>query len=489
MPSSVRYFFLSFVILFAITINIMGSYVRANFMSHNLQEIAPASSSFAKEVYEKYLWSGYGDYLSSFFTSPYSLWSSDPNLKTFNDYASAIQKGGSLFKVELKTPQNQVFSQTNGDVVVENDFSLLDKICINFMTELSYSDSQMIERSSKGLNSSRIINTIIKQGATERKAILLKTSGSIGNEKNLAIIEVYYDITKSWKYMHAIQIGVTVVILMVTSIIFVILALTSNKAQKIINKQIEVNLELEDAKKKAEELSNQKSMFLANMSHELRTPLNSIIGFSDIIRNESLGPVGNEQYKEYGNDIHSSGTHLLSLINDILDFSKADADKLQVEQVDVDFIKMIKQCIRIIKPKADEAKINIIDNTGEKHYLISADPKRLKQVFLNIMSNSIKFTPENGELKVNLIANDNEKSLKIQFIDTGIGIAAKDIAKVMQPFVQVENSLSKKHAGTGLGIPLTKKLVELMHGKFEITSEVGLGTTVTLSFKFLSIAE
>ncbi|OJV16296.1 MAG: hypothetical protein BGO27_02980 [Alphaproteobacteria bacterium 33-17] len=490
MLASVRYFFLAFVVMISVGLNLVGSYIRAAHMNTSFEEILPVSNSNLQNLYGKYLWTGFGPYLKTLFPTPLQLWSNDKNLAVFSEYSKRITDEVKLTKLSIKTTQGIQFLDSNNIDISEIDFSILDKICMHFMDEkYSVTNSKAFQKAVLGSIQNRIIHGVVKENGVDKKAFFIKALIPISNTNQTeAVIEVYYDITASWKQMYNIQIGVTVIILAIISVIFVILAMTSIKAQKIINKQIEVNLELEEAKKKAEELSNQKSMFLANMSHELRTPLNSIIGFSDIIRNDSLGSLGNPQYQEYGNDIHSSGTHLLSLINDILDFSKAEADRLQVEQIEVDSIKMIKQCIRIVKPKADEAKITITDNSGDKHYILNADPKRLKQVFLNIMSNSIKFTPENGEVRVDVVANDNDKIIKIQISDTGIGIAPKDIAKVMQPFVQVESSLSKKHAGTGLGLPLTKKLVELMNGKFEITSEVGLGTTVTLTFSFLSSA-
>jgi two-component system cell cycle sensor histidine kinase PleC len=264
------------------------------------------------------------------------------------------------------------------------------------------------------------------------------------------------------------------------SLIIFILGTYSIKLQKIIVKQIQTNSELEEAKLRAEESSKQKSLFLANMSHELRTPLNAIIGFSEIIKSESLGPIEIVQYKEYGNDINSSGTHLLSIINDILDFSKAESDKLQIDNIQLDLTKLIKQTMRIIADRAERAGVSVVDQTGEEHVIINGDPKRLKQVILNILSNAIKFTSEEGEIILRIVAQKEKVLLEIK--DSGIGIESKDIAKVMSPFEQVDSQHSRRHDGTGLGLPLSKKLVELMKGTFQIESEIGIGTTVKLYF-------
>jgi two-component system cell cycle sensor histidine kinase PleC len=252
----------------------------------------------------------------------------------------------------------------------------------------------------------------------------------------------------------------------------------------MIEKQHEVNLELAEAKEKAEVESSEKSKFLANISHELRTPLNAIIGFSEIIKTESLGPVGNQQYKDYANDINNSGTHLLSLINDILDYSKAAAEKLKVESIELDVTKILTTSMRLVKPRAEEAKVNLVEDISKETLILVADPKRLKQAVLNLLSNSVKFTPENGSVTMSAWIDHKANILNIQVKDTGIGIADNDISKAMSTFGQVDSKLSRKYEGTGLGLPLTKKLVELMKGKFNIQSELGFGTTVTLSFPY-----
>ncbi|AZL15103.1 sensor histidine kinase [Rickettsiales endosymbiont of Stachyamoeba lipophora] len=308
----------------------------------------------------------------------------------------------------------------------------------------------------------------------------------IVNNQLTAFLDGYYNITGTWNFLFNFQIIYALIISVVITAIFVILGAYSAKLQSIIVKQIQTNEELELAKVEAEKSSRQKSQFLANMSHELRTPLNAIIGFSEIIKTEALGAVGVPQYKEYGNDIHASGTHLLSIINDILDFSKADADKLIVENIQVDATKMVKQCLRIMIAKAQEAKVNLSDLTADKHFTIFADPKRLKQVILNVLSNSVKFTPENGTIEVSLESQTDEGKVQIVMRDSGIGIEAKDIAKVLSPFGQVDSKHARKYDGTGLGLPLSKKLVELMNGKFHIDSEVGIGTTVKLTFNLAS---
>ncbi len=293
-------------------------------------------------------------------------------------------------------------------------------------------------------------------------------------------IEVFYDVTAQWEQLYRFQIVGTTGIILIFLILFTALMVTARKAESIIGKQHEKNLELAAAKARAEAASREKSRFLANVSHELRTPLNAIIGFSEIIKNESLGPLGNVKYKDYLRDIHTSGVHLLSLINDILDYSKAEAGKLELEVSDVDATKVVKSCLRMVSPRAQEAQVQLVDNTPKEHFVLTTDAKKLKQILLNLLSNAVKFTKPGGMVTVTAWQNLADDSITIEVKDSGIGIAPKDISKAMSPFGQVDSELSRKYEGTGLGLPLTKKFTEIMGGTFYIQSELGVGTTVTI---------
>ncbi len=295
-----------------------------------------------------------------------------------------------------------------------------------------------------------------------------------------AVVELVYDVTPLWKEPIRLQIIGTAVIIFIFSILYISLLYTISRAEKIITKQHESNLELSEAKIRAEAESQEKSKFLANISHELRTPLNAIIGFSEILKDEVMGPINNDQYKDYINDIHASGVHLLSLINDILDYSKAEAGKLEVEMVDVDVTKVMQSCLRLVSPRAEAASVILVDEIPKDHYVVKTDPKRLKQILLNLLSNSVKFTPAQGKVSLSSWYNVVEGTLHIEVKDTGIGIAPKDISKVMSTFGQVQNEYNRKYEGTGLGLPLSKKLIELMGGRFIIESQVGTGTKITI---------
>lgn len=299
-----------------------------------------------------------------------------------------------------------------------------------------------------------------------------------------AVIEINTDVTEQWQNISYLEKRVFIIFITIFTIFFLIVMYNTSYAQKIINKQFETNRILQEAKIKAESESSAKTEFLANVSHELRTPLNSIIGFSEIMISETYGQIEDKQYREYVQDINNSGKHLLSVINDILDFSKVSADKLKVEHIELNLSKLVSSSMRFLKPKADEAKVNLIEELPDEHIIITADPKRLKQALLNLLSNAVKFTPKYGSINVIIEKDKIKKLVHIKVIDTGIGMNEKDLPKALSTFGQVDNSLSRKYEGTGLGLPLTKKLVELMQGKFDIQSQVGLGTSVTLTFKY-----
>jgi two-component system cell cycle sensor histidine kinase PleC len=229
----------------------------------------------------------------------------------------------------------------------------------------------------------------------------------------------------------------------------------------------------------ANKANRAKSEFLANMSHELRTPLNAIIGFADLMDRKTFGPMGNDRYAEYVQHISTSGSHLLSIINDILDLAKAEANKLSVDERDTDIAAMARQCVQMCEPKAGERSITIVVNSFAASVTALVDPKLLLQVLLNLVSNAVKFSHPGGAVTI-AIHQAQDTSLVIAVCDQGIGIAQEDIARVMRPFEQVENSYARQNGGTGLGLPLSVKLAELHGGSLSIASEAGVGTTATL---------
>jgi signal transduction histidine kinase len=215
------------------------------------------------------------------------------------------------------------------------------------------------------------------------------------------------------------------------------------------------------------------------MSHELRTPLNAIIGFSEVIAHEILGPIDNPQYQDYASDIHSSGEHLLSLINDLLDLSKIEAGKLELFEDEVELDGLLRRCAVFVGEPLRTKRVRLDIDVSSDLGGVRCDERKLKQVVVNLLSNAAKFTSTGG--RVSLTARrEGDDGLVIRVADNGIGIDRDDIAKVMTPFGQAEGTLSREQQGTGLGLPLSKALVELHGGSLTLESDPGVGTTVTI---------
>ncbi len=235
---------------------------------------------------------------------------------------------------------------------------------------------------------------------------------------------------------------------------------------------------LRAAKEVAESGSRAKSEFLATMSHELRTPLNAIIGFSELMAMGTFGPLGHENYSNYAKDILSSGTHLLNIINDILDVSKAEAGLIVLTNDDVNLAEAVESALRLIRPQAEEKGLRIETTLPHEPISLHADARRFQQVLLNMLSNAVKFT-EQGSITVEAHA-DTANGLSLQVIDTGVGIAEADLERIFDPFVQADSTLSRAHEGTGLGLALSRKLVELHGGALILESKFGKGTVMTI---------
>ena len=240
-------------------------------------------------------------------------------------------------------------------------------------------------------------------------------------------------------------------------------------------------VELEHARTTAEEANNTKSKFLAAMSHELRTPLNAILGFSGTMKEEVFGPIGNKKYKEYLDDIHHSGKHLLNLINDILDVSAIEEGALELTEEKVSLAKVVDESIQLLFPRMEFGKVTITSSIDKTIPPLFVDERRIKQVFLNLLSNAVKFTPEGGNVAVSAQIN-RAGSLCVRVIDTGIGMDDKGIKISLSRFGQTGDNLVLRQEGTGLGLPLAKKMMEEHGGTLEIVSSKGQGTTVTVSF-------
>ncbi len=237
--------------------------------------------------------------------------------------------------------------------------------------------------------------------------------------------------------------------------------------------------ELREALEKAEVANKTKTAFLANMSHELRTPLNAVMGFSELIKREIYGPIGDCRYLEYAEDIHASGKYLLELISDLLDLAKAESDKFELDEHVISINQVLYESWHLLKTLAYKSQIRIVLDLWTPPPYLLADFRLLKQVFINLISNSLKFTPQGGIIMVRTIVNA-QKNLEIEVRDNGVGMAEEDIPKALTTFGQAGRPLGNR-PGTGLGLPLAKRFIELHEGLFYITSKINEGTVVKVT--------
>jgi signal transduction histidine kinase len=236
--------------------------------------------------------------------------------------------------------------------------------------------------------------------------------------------------------------------------------------------------EIEEKSKQIEAANRHKSEFLANMSHELRTPLNAIIGFSEVLGERMFGEL-NEKQAEYTDDILTSGRHLLSLINEILDLSKVEAGRMELELATFDLSLAIDNARTFVRERAVKHGINLDVTVDERLGDFTGDERKIKQILLNLLSNAVKFTPEGG--RIGISARQADGAVEISVTDTGIGIAPEDQAKIFEEFRQVGGDYTHKKEGTGLGLTLAKKFVELHGGRIWVESEVGKGSTFSFT--------
>ncbi len=237
----------------------------------------------------------------------------------------------------------------------------------------------------------------------------------------------------------------------------------------------------DDARQRAEAANLSKSQFLANMSHELRTPLNAVLGFSEMIKEEMLGPVQNKAYKNYASDIHSSGTHLLKLINEILDLSRIEAGRYELQEEPVDLTAIILESLRFLRLRADTKGLRLVADFPQQMPRLWSDERAIRQICLNLLSNAVKFTPSGGLVTVRAgLLSSGEAFFTVR--DNGPGIPPEEMPLVLRSFGQGSLAMELSEGGTGLGLPIVTGLAELHGGRFDLRSAIGVGTEATILF-------
>lgn len=298
-------------------------------------------------------------------------------------------------------------------------------------------------------------------------------------QQAVAVLEVYTDVTTTYRQVSVDVRQSVIAVMAVFSVAFLLILYITSNAEREIERRRNENRSLSVAKQEAEMANRAKSLFLANMSHELRTPLNAIIGFTEMIEQEYYGPVGDRRYATYAGHVLEAGRHLLKIINDVLDLSKIEAGKMPVEPVRVDTAHLALSTLRLVEHDATAAGVAMASDIPSTLPRLTTDPGKLRQVLLNLLSNAIKFTPPGGSVTLTVKALPEHVVFRVT--DTGVGIRREDLAKAMAPFGQIGHPFNRRTGGTGLGLPLSKQLVELMGGRLDIDSLPGKGTTVSIA--------
>lgn len=477
-----RYFsVISFVlvIVIAITVGILFK----NIASEDLHAIVMKNNKALSQGFVNVVWKRHRHVLNRLSRYPLTAWKNDVEFIAFSQEAFHYFEEMPIAKMSIYLPNGALLFTSDQSKILYTDGKQGEE-------EGAFGFDKILEGdiASRILPNSgfRTASGQLKQGVLIQTILPIRPDNYVEivtNQDAVPIegaVEIFFDVTNQWEQLYIFQLVASGGIVIIFLVLISVITFTSRRAEAIIAKQHEINLELTAAAATAEAENRDKSQFLANISHELRTPLNAIIGFSEIIKSEvaeSLNPT----HRDYIFDIHGSGVHLLSLINDILDYSKAEAGKLDLELEEIDICKAIKNSMRLVIPRAESAQVMLVEDLPADHIIMTTDEKKLKQVLLNLLSNAVKFTPAGGEIKVSAWGNILDQSVSIQVSDTGIGIAPKDISRVMTPFGQVDSTLARKYEGTGLGLPLSKKFIEIMGGQFQIESEVNKGTKVTIT--------
>jgi len=301
-----------------------------------------------------------------------------------------------------------------------------------------------------------------------------------GDGQVIGVFEHYTDVTAFKAQIIAAEGFKLVILLLSFGAVYGLSLATVAAGSRIIARKHQENLELAAAMAHAQAADRAKSEFLANMSHELRTPLNAIIGFSEIIKDQSFGPIEPSRYRDYAVDIHQSGQRLLEIIDNVLDLVKIEAGAAQPVLTEIDPARLIDTAVARIRDQAEAAEVNLTLRLAQELPSMLTDPRRLNQVLTGILANAIKFTPQGGRVSVRARWNEAADRIEISVADTGIGIAPTDIPVTLAPFGRVDGAANSRYPGAGLGLPLAKRFTELLGGEIEIQSRLGRGTEITV---------
>ncbi len=303
------------------------------------------------------------------------------------------------------------------------------------------------------------------------------------------IAELYSDVTEQEARRRATGRQLEIVVGLCFGVVLLLLIGIVWRADRTIQRQHQRTLDLAAGIARAEAAAKAKTTFLTNMSHEFRTPLTAVIGFAEIIRAEKAGPLGSAKYKEYAQDICMAGRHLLDIVKAVLELVKVEAGRMPVDLAAVDVGATAADVVKLMSARAAERGVRIVLEAGGSSGAIESDQAKLRQIVFNLLANAIEFTPKGGTVTVRLLPKPQRGTFSIAVRDTGIGMKEEDIPLALAPFGQIDSGLDRRHEGLGLGLPLSLQLARLLGGDLAIESQLGAGTTVTLTVPYAAPAE
>ncbi|MFZ5790405.1 MAG: sensor histidine kinase [Pseudomonadota bacterium] len=431
-----------------------------------LESMAERQNATLTRVFANAAWGDFHRYVSQAGTADPAALHDNADLDALGQRIAALMRGSSIAKVKIY--------DLDGLIVYSTDPSEIG-----------------LRKRNEGVESAKRGNVANEM---ERKDQMLSFDGVVSDRDVVssylplydpdnptrveAVIEIYDDVTDLVARIDREALVAAGVLVAVQLVIYLGLVFIVYRSDRAVRREHERNLRLSAAAARAQAASQAKSEFLANMSHELRTPLNAIIGFTEVIRNGVMGPIRPDSYKGYIDDIWAAGTHLGRIINDILDLTKAESGRMQIEAREFDLDETLRRVRQIVQGQADRARVKLELEPGSEGLRLTTDERKLQQILLNLLSNAIKFTPAGG--RISLAARRNDDGAEVVVADTGIGMAPEEILIALSPFGQVDSTLSRKYEGTGIGLPLSRKLAQLLGGDIEIESAKGVGTTVTV---------
>ena len=451
-----------------------------------------ATNVAVTQAFVNSLWPHFSGYLQGVGALDTAALRNDPETARLDAEVRLLARGLGILKVKIMTlDARMVFSTQNSEI--GTDYSRSQGFAVAAAGGI-FSESR--HRDEFASMDGRVTNVHV----ISSYAPVVRSDGRID-----AVMEVYADVTADLAGIDRTTLRLGVRIAAVFSVLYVLLFLVVRHGDRLLRRQYRDLAEANDrltakgaaleremaarreiesemlAMREAQVTDRAKNAMLANMSHELRTPLNAIIGFSQLIEARIFGPAAIDRYAGYAADIHKAGQHLLDIINSLLDLAKAEAGEATIHEETVDLNDCARDSLRLVEHRAAKGAVALHCELAPDAAALIADPRLVRQILINLLSNAVKFTRPGGSVTLSaaLLADG---SLRLAVADTGIGIAAKDIPRVMSPFGQVEDGLTRRYEGTGLGLPIVKSLVELHGGAFKLESTPGVGTVAICLF-------